>query len=40
MTNVKKCEINMTVGNCQKMNRDLKGLVNLNIQGGEMVNLI
>ena len=36
----RKCEINVTAGNGQNMKCDLKGSVNMKMQGGEMVNLI
>ena len=39
MKDVKKCEINVTVGNVQKMKCDLKGSVNMNIHGWETVKL-
>ena len=39
MADVKKFEINVAVGNGQKMKCELKGLLNMKIQGGEMVML-
>ena len=35
-----KYEINVTVVNSQKMKCELKGLVNMNMQGGGIVNFI
>ena len=39
MTNIKKFEIYVTVGNSQKMKFNIKGSVNINLKGGETVNL-
>ena len=39
MTDVEKCEINVTVGNGQKMKCELEGLASMKIQGGETVKL-
>ena len=35
MTDVEKCAINVIVGNCQKMKCEIKGLVNMKMQGGQ-----
>ena len=37
MTDIKKCEINATVGNGQKIKCELEGSVNMKLKGGEMV---
>ena len=39
MTDVKKCDINVTVVNGQKMKYELKGSVNMKIQDGQTVKL-
>ena len=39
MTDVKKCEINVTVGNGQKMKCELKVSANMKIQVGQTVKL-
>ena len=39
MTDIGKCEIDVTVGNGQKMKCKLKAPVNINPKVGEMVNL-
>ena len=39
MADVNKCEINVTVGNDQKMKCELKGSVNMKTKGGEKVKL-
>ena len=39
ITDVKKCEINVTVENCQNMKCELKGFVNMKIQDGKMMKL-
>ena len=39
MIDVEKCEINVTVGNGQKMKCDIKGYVNMYLQDGKMVKL-
>ena len=39
MTDIEKCEINVTVGNGQKMKCELKGSVHVKLKGGETVNL-
>ena len=36
---VKKCEINVTVGNGQKMKCELKGSVNMKLKDGQTVKL-
>ena len=33
MKNIEKCEIDVAVINCQKMKCDLKGTVNMKLQG-------
>ena len=38
-TDVKKCEINVTVGNGQNMKCEIRGLVNMKTQGRETINL-
>ena len=40
MTDVEKCEINGIVVNGQKMKCDIKGSVNMKLQGGQTLNLI
>ena len=39
MTNVEKCNIDVTVGNGQKMKCELKGSVNMKLQDGQTVKL-
>ena len=39
MTNNEECNIYATVVNVQKIKCELKGTVNMNIQGGEMAKL-
>ena len=39
MTDVEKCEINVTVGNGQKMKCGLKGSVNMKLQDAQTVKL-
>ena len=39
MIDVKKFEINVTVVNFQKMKCDLKGSMNMELQGGQIVKL-
>ena len=39
LTNVEYCKIDVTVGNGQNMQRELKGAVNMKLQGREMVKL-
>ena len=39
MKDFEKCEINVTLVNGQKMKCELKGLVNMNMQGRETVKL-
>ena len=39
MTYVKRCKINVTVGNGQKMKCEIKGSVNMKIQGRETLKL-
>ena len=39
MIDVEKCDINVTVGNCQKMNYDIKVSVNMKFQYGQTVKL-
>ena len=39
MTEVEKCDINVTVGNGQKMKCELKGFVNMKLQDVQTVKL-
>ena len=39
MTHVKKCDINVMVGNGQKMKCELKGSVNMKLQDGKTVKI-
>ena len=39
MTDNQKCDINVTLGNDQKMKCKLKGYINMNFQGGQTVKL-
>ena len=39
MTNIEKCNVNVTVVNGHKMKCDLKGSVNMKLKGGETVNM-